>query len=314
MKTLVGMVTFGNVEFTRLAIAELRAQSRESFDLFIVIGKPNDAETRALMQEMDCRFVIHGNNRGFPASINDICDEAFVLNDYDAVIMVGNDVVIYPQAIDHLIGHARTTDYAWICGAQFDVRSLCQRYPEARPDFEGESFVFRHFDRRPWELHNAARLAELRAGADTVQDGAISDVRNLCLFKREAFERLGYADVNFWPGGYFEDNDYCRRALLTHVRACTLPRAAYFHFWSRTIHQGGGSTSSRLFERNRDHYVRKWGGEVGMEKYARPFNDAAALLGNGQNAGVFLPNDWRIASRRDEMAIIRIWREREHGI
>ena len=41
------------------------------------------------------------------------------------------------------------------------------------------------------------------------------------------WEKLGYFDANFWPNGYFSDNDYARRANLIGVRACGLAHAAY---------------------------------------------------------------------------------------
>jgi hypothetical protein len=140
-------------------------------------------------------------------------------------------------------------------------------------------------------------------------------VRNLCLFKRSVFEKLGYADVNFWPGGYFEDNDYCARALRAGVKTCALRHSVYFHFWSRTIHQGGraGSFHARTFDACRQFYETKWGGNFKAEKWDVPFDGKTYSIGREGSERDWqvaqLPASLRIDSRRDEAAIIDYWRE-----
>ena len=139
--------------------------------------------------------------------------------------------------------------------------------------------------------------------APNIEPDALKDVRNLALFKRSVFDKTGYADVNFWPNGYFEDNDAARRANLCGVKACGLSEAAYFHFWSRTIHQGENRQHSRYFERNLAHYIHKWGGAVGGESYSQPYDGRGFLL----SPDIFLDPAMRISDRNDERTIIRYW-------
>ena len=288
MKTLIGIVTFGNLPFTQLCINEIRATTKSPVDFFVIVGKPGDEETAQWLRQQavdhrDLQFHPHHKNYGFPASLNDIID---YLRDplepgetYDHLILVGNDVVVYPGAVDALIETARDTDYEWICGSQFDVQSLCARYPEARPFFHGPNYEFKFVapevtrgtltgnppphvggyipSGRPWELHQ-----EFHTG---LEPAAMKDVQNLCLYKRSVFEKIGYFDVNFWPNGYFSDNDYARRGNLAGVQACGVQQAAYFHFWSRTIHQGDARPNGKYFAANAEYYQRKWGGPVGAE-------------------------------------------------
>lgn len=261
MKIALGMVTFGNLPFTQLALNEIRRTTRHPLDLCVIVGQPGDTATETWLRSERIPHLVHERNLGFPASINDIYDAVFrgpPEQRSDALILAGNDIVPYPNAVDALIECAETTDWEWICSSQLDARSLVQFHPEAGRYFEGATFRFTDFTARPWELHSDVRPPSIEAGA-------LRDVRNLCLFKRSVFDALGYADVNFWPGGYFEDNDYCVRAHRAGVRACTLPHSAYFHFWSRTIHQGNGSTTSTHFNRNAAYYAQKWGGPVDAE-------------------------------------------------
>lgn len=299
IKTLIGIVTFGNLPFTRLCVQGIRETTTKPYDLFMVVGKPGDKETEEWLKSERIPHIVHNINMGFPASINDIYDWAWVSHYYDAVIIAGNDIVPYPGAIDALIETAETTPYEWVCSSQFDSHSLVARYPETKKYFEGERMVFTDFDARPWEIHKDFRNP-------SIEPDTLKDVRNLTLFKRSVFSTLGYADVNFWSGGYFEDNDYARRALNAGIKACGVPHSAYFHFWSRTIHQGSGGSTNKLFENNRMYYQIKWGGAWDDEKYTRPFDGAPFKLDDG----IILPGSLKIGNRMDEEKIQRYWRQK----
>ncbi len=313
MKTLIGMVTFGNLPFTRLAIQSIKETTTEPVEFYVVVGKPSDQETVNWLLDERIPYVRHGENFGFPASINDLYDHAWNpeaedmpwrTGEFDNLIVAGNDIVPYPGAIDALVRTARETDWEWLCSSQFDVKSLVTRYPETLRYFHGENLVFDDFTQRPWEAHEEVRKSELGSrNGDFIQSGALTDVRNLTLFKRSVFEKIGYADVNFWPGGYFEDNDYCKRANLAGVKAATLADSAYFHFWSRTIHQGGkGEEHHPQFRRNSHYYHVKWGGPFGHETLDLPFNGSSY----SELAGL-TPGTVKISGRSQEARMIEYW-------
>lgn len=303
MRTLIGIVTFGNLEFTKLAVRGIRETMTRDADLFIIVGKPNDFETDYWVCEQGILHIWHQENMGFPASINDIYDFAGWAGGrrepYDAIIIMGNDVVPYPGAIDALIEAAedpKLAQWEWFCASQFDVKSLIARYPEARQFFHGEDCLFTDFNARPWEMHKDFR-------EPFIEPDTLKDVHNLALFKRSVFEKIGYIDVNFFPA-YFSDNDYAHRANLAGVKACGLPHSAYFHFWSRTIHQGSGGSTPQNFASNAAYYGKKWGGPVNGETFAVPFN--------GVEPGTFLPLKLpvtlKIPSRIGEEQQVAFWR------
>lgn len=308
--TLIGIVTFGNLEFTRLAVRGIRETTQRA-DILIVIGKPGDFATMHYCEAERIPFILHTVNHGFPASINDIYDYAWNLassnlpdragqppghEPYEFLAIMGNDVIPYPGAIDALIDAAETTDYEWFCSSQFDARSLVERYPEARQYFHGDTLIFIEFESRPWELHKDFRNP-------FIEPDTLKDVHNLALYKKSVFDKIGYIDVNFFPA-YFSDNDYAVRAVLAGVKACGLPHSAYFHFWSRTIHQGSGGSTDKHFSENQNYYVEKWGGLINKEKFKVPFN--------GQSPDSFLPivlpASLNIQSRTDEGALLNKWR------
>ena len=296
MKTLIGIVSYGNLSFLQLAIRGIKETLTKDADILVVIADPKDFNMEHWLSAGMINYIKDTENIGFAGSINDIFEYAWVKGDYDNVIIMGNDVIPYPGALDAMINCAETTDWEWICASQFDSKSLVARYPEAAQYFKGETLEFTDFDARPWELHKEIH-------APNIEPDALKDVRNLALFKRSVFDKTGYADVNFWPNAYFEDNDAARRANLCGVKACGLSEAAYFHFWSRTIHQGSERNHGKFFTRNSGHYAHKWGGPVGGERYSQPYDGRGFLL----SPDIFLDPAMRIADRNDERTIIRYW-------
>lgn len=308
-KTLVGIVAYGGLKFLEMGLNALREQ--KEFDVLVIVAKPGDDEMKEWLLQREggthnLSYVVHTINRGFAASINDLYDWAFSDSlagigklggeKYDNLIIMGNDVVPMPGTIEAMIHCADTTDYEMVCGSEFNARFLYDHYPEARKFFRGDNLIFTDWGARPWLLHKDAQIG--------VEPDTRKDIRNLTLFKRSSFEKVGYADVNFWPNGYFEDNDYGRRCDLLGVKACGLKEAAFFHFVSRTIKQGEQRPHGTFFDRNYVFYTHKWGDGVGREKYSMSFNGGPYFVGETS-----IPCKDRIHTRDHEQACIKYWSE-----
>lgn len=94
-------------------------------------------------------------------------------------------------------------------------------------------------------------------------------------FHLSLIEAVGYFDENFWPA-YFEDNDYFYRMQLADVVVRAVSPPSYFHAGSATI--GAFGAERKLmhfhnFQKNKQYYMKKWGGMPHEERYTRPFGD-----------------------------------------
>jgi GT2 family glycosyltransferase len=299
MKHLIGIVSYGNLPFLELAIRGIQETLTRPADVLVIIARPNDTEMQRFLDERHVPWIQNTQNIGFAGSINDIFEFGWANGDYDTITIQGNDVIPYPGALDGMIEAAESTDWEWLCASQFDSKSLVARYPEARQFFHGDNLAFTDFTSRPWEMHKDFRTPH-------IEPDSLKDVRNLAMFKRSVYEKTGYADVNFWPNSYFEDNDAARRANIAGVKSCGLAHCAYFHFWSRTIHQGENRAHGEYYSRNGGHYVHKWGGPVGGERYELPYDGRGFQL----SPEIFLEPKLKIDSRAQEEAIIQYWSTR----
>lgn len=312
MKTVVAIGTFGNLEFTKMAVRSIRETwipSRGSeLHIAIIIGKPDDHATLEWAQwerlsDSGFKWLKHDTNLGFPVACNDMLDYAFGMRAYDNLIILGNDVVAYPRCLNSMIECAATTDYDWICASQYDARSMFNEFPEIRHLFKRSELIFSDFDARPWDV----KLPHVLAINPEIRGNSMSDVQNCCLFKRGAFERLGYFEANCWPNGYFGDNDYCYRAVQLGVKGCALPHAAYFHFTSRTMHQepSRAAIHDSCFERNSQFYRMKWGGLPDAERFKLPFDGKTHYKLGGMEP---LPtHGLKIPTREHEGKCVEFW-------
>jgi len=263
MKVLIGMVTFGNLLFSKLTINSIKETTKFPVDFFVIVGKPGDTETISWLQAEKIPYRTHSTNMGFSYSLNDIYDYAWKEFDYDAVIIVGNDIVVYPNCIDALINLAENSTYDVISASQYDIRDLITQYPATKKYFEGSNLIYKG-EGKPWEYFTDYDKET------TIANMQLFDIQNCCLYKRNFFDVIGYADVNFYPA-YYTDNDVARRIVNSKLNCCSLTNARFFHFWSRTIHQETGGSNNHYFENNRKYYIKKWGGDFGYEKWELPF-------------------------------------------
>jgi len=297
-KTLIGFVTFGGLIFTKELVKGIKETATKDVDMAAIVGKPGDAETADFLESEGIQHIVHQDNMGFPWSVNDLYDYAWVKNDYDYLIIAGNDTIPYPYAIDGMIDVADKSEYEWISASQYDVRSLCTEFPEVRIQFEdGDKYIINDFNQEPWKKF------QKYSSINNMEGGVIKDVQNFCLYKKSVFEKIGYTDVNFFPA-YFIDNDYARRGVNAELKTCNLDGAVYFHFWSRVIKQIGGGSNQVYFSRNSSFYNLKWGGPFSYETHTIPFGGVPfPLCGD-----VLLDASLGIHSRQFESQIINYWK------
>jgi len=87
---------------------------------------------------------------------------------------------------------------------------------------------------------------------------------------------VGNFDISFHPA-YFEDNDYKYRCKLSDIKESIIRTFIYTHARSSTLNHDDKlrKENSTTFEKNRQYYLRKWGGMPRTEKYRKPWENEA---------------------------------------
>jgi len=99
----------------------------------------------------------------------------------------------------------------------------------------------------------------------------------LFMMDKSILVKVGKFDENFHPS-YFEDNDYMYRMNLcgyTNKEVFSAGHKYFFHEVSATLkcfNKEQQDIFHKLFEKNRNHYISKWGGLPHKEIFKTPFN------------------------------------------
>ncbi len=198
-----------------------------------------------------------GYNIGVAYCFNEALHQGYETGDYDYVFLINSDIRFHPGDIDGMISLAEEfPDKALIT-----VRGTYAKYNE------------------DWE-HSHGLAA--------------------CILMPCAFREVGYFDENIFPA-YFEDCDYFYRVRLARGKGSISknlsledvdnPLAACL-LTGRTHHEGSSviysdrrirKLNSYFFDRNKEYYISKWGGENDHEKYQIPFNNFDSLGIDNEN-------------------------------
>jgi len=162
---------------------------------------------------------------------------------HDAVLVMNDDVLLAPNTIDALYFALKNTEYAMVTAHNI------------RGSMGDPHFILNHpdIDKSPKQC----------GGPDFA----------CFMIGWGAWNHVGRFDENFKPA-YFEDNDYHRRIILSSMEACSIDTAPYYHYGSQTQNATANPVvSGDNFDRIRNYYIAKWGGESGMEAFTTPYNN-----------------------------------------
>lgn len=188
--------------------------------------------------------------------VNDAFERGF-----DYVLVLNNDIILHPDAIDNIITRFEITNTVLTAGVTkinpifiscLNVRSECP---------------------------NPSDILNLKVEDKLNVPESLHPDFSAFMINKECWEQIGEFDEGFEPA-YFEDNDYHYRIQLASKKAICLPTAMFYHYGSGTQNQDITKpiVNGVQFEGNRFYFNKKWGGVPGQEKYIVPFNNDAFTM------------------------------------
>lgn len=172
-------------------------------------------------------------------------------NDY--VMVINNDVLLHPEAIDTLI-------------ERFEKEK--EFSPSASSDLIDSPLVMISCMNIRGELLDSSQI--FTYDKNSKKDCRESEHPDFSAFmiNKKCWDKVGEFDEEFSPC-YFEDNSYHYRIKLNKMLAICLPTSVFYHFGSKTQFEAlkAPICNSFQFERNRKTYIDMWGGIPGEEKF-----------------------------------------------
>lgn len=217
---------------TLLAVKSLLA-SRRPLDDIIVVNNDSTDDTRDALKDVWSKITyIHtGSNLGFSGGTNAGIREALARG-ADRVLLVNSDVIVPPDAVEHLERCLATTPGAGIAGPVVLARSEPDRIASLGMSYAPSTGRMRHRGYR-------ARLAAQPTPADRLIVDGVSGC--LMLVKRAVFDAVGLFDEEYFFS--FEDLDFCLKARRAGFGTVLAGRATAYHEGGQSL----GATSPRRF-------------------------------------------------------------------
>ncbi len=228
------VTVYDKIDLTRNCLESVVRHFRPC-DRIIVIDNGSGEETREFLG----RFA-HGNpgtpieivrlekNQGYLRAAN----EGLRRSSRSAVCLLSNDTVVTAGWLERMCG-----------------------FLEAQPNIgivNPMSTTFGLYPQRGQTPEDVARSLAREKGRYTECAGCVG----FCmLIKREVISAVGVLDEAY-ADGYFEDTDFCRRAIAAGF-TCAIARDAYV--WHREHSTFGSGEREQLFVKNRRIFEARWG-------------------------------------------------------
>jgi GT2 family glycosyltransferase len=242
-RATVVLVTYNNVELTRLCLASLqRCAGPTPFELIVVDNASSDG-TQAWLRELESRALVpmrviaNETNRGFAPANN----QAAELARGDVLILLNNDTVLTPGWLDRLVA---VLDGDRSIGMVGPATNSCGTEAEVGTQYA--------------DLDAMQRFA---ATYTAEHAGERIDLPMLTLFctaiRTDLYRQLGGLDEQY-AVGMFEDDDLAMAIRQSGSRVVLARDIFVHHYGGAAFSQLPQSRYLRIWWENRNRFQRKW--------------------------------------------------------
>ncbi|MBI4320004.1 MAG: glycosyltransferase [Chloroflexi bacterium] len=238
-------VTYNNVGYTRQCIdSVLRNSLWPDIEIIIVDNASTDGTRtylRHLEHTVDCvKIILNSENLGFGKANN----QGLAVATGEYVVLLNNDTVVPNGWLPRLLRHLERDPRIGLVGPVTNFSGNETKIDVTYDGMEGiDAFAEQYVTPHEGEVFDIAMLP-----------------MHCVAFRRSVFEQVGYIDERF-EVGMFEDDDYSRRVRLAGYRVVCAEDAFVHHFGKATFKTLSSTEYQQIFDRNRQRFEQKWGGE-----------------------------------------------------
>lgn len=242
-KVSVVVLTYNNWMFTKACLYSLAQFTRyPNWELILVDNGSTDGTPQHLQAyagtDPRARVILHDSNLGFAAGNN----AGMRVADGEFVVVLNNDTYVTEGWLHGLLRHMRRDERLGLVGPVTNNIGN-----EARIDI--------HYA----DMTEMARAARRYTDAHLHQRLPINVTAFFCvMIRRTVLDAIGLLDERFGQG-YFEDDDYCRRARDAGFEVAVAEDVFVHHHLSASFNEVPSAQRKALFDRNQAIYEEKWG-------------------------------------------------------
>ncbi len=286
-KVIISFITYNCLKYTKLCLNNIKCDY--PYEVLVVDNGSIDGTVQWL-KEQDVTLIENGQNLGYSYAHNTIFDYAWKDDDDALLVLLSNDMLPLPNAINDLLVMSDISKKSIISGDTIATPIYCTRFPEDRRFFLGGNNIGDGAKGyTTWSAGTYYNLIEETADefvatmlSKIIPTLPIPELVETASFfppghrvyRKAYFDAIGYLDVNYYPV-YSADLDYSMRASLTGQKVYVVPSSLCIEFWSRCLYENVAPTRDI---RRDDYYREKWGQKaVGFwgpnyEGWSIPFN------------------------------------------
>ena len=202
--------------------------TRTPYEIIVVDNASKDGTVEMLRRDFPfVRLIQNDHNAGFGRPSN----QALRVSSGKYALLLNNDTIVLPQAIDLLVAFMETHPDAGICGPKVLNRDGSMQ-KQCRRSYATPWDLFCYFSGLAALFPKSRLFARyLVTYADANATMAVDSVSGSCmLVRRTLMDQIGLLDERFFA--YQEDTDYCFRANHAGWRIYYHPNAQIVHFAS----------------------------------------------------------------------------------
>lgn len=224
-------------EATKLFIETIYKYTDENlFDLIIVDNASSDGTVEYLKEvekeHKNFKLICNSENLGYSKG-NNIGIKLALESDYEYIGLLNNDILFTPEWLENTLKIFEMDNQLGMVSPR----------DAGRPKFFKKKITAKNY------LENYKDyLAKFKEPLKYMLEPLFSCV----IIKREVIEKIGLMDENFTPA-FWEDQDYCLRALYAGFSLATSNLAFVFHNHSTT----SSAVKAEIYERNKQYFYKK---------------------------------------------------------
>lgn len=248
------LVTFNSNDLTRACLESISKLKTKNLDVHVIVVDNASTEpftlTKNLQNKFQCEILRSSANLGFTGGNNLGIHHAIEAYDSEYVLLLNNDTIIAPDALEKLV--TRIDDQNEDKNYGIVTPKI---YFEAGREFHGNSYSTKDRGKVLWYAGGSIdwlNLIAFHRGVDEVDRGQFaqqteSDFASGCclLIKREVLEKIGLLDKRFFM--YFEDVDWSVKAKRFGYKIGYVDEAVVWHINAGSS-QGSGSNLHQYYQ------------------------------------------------------------------